>query len=297
VAGTYRWRAVYSGDANNLPAGPTDCGDPDEQVRVTLPAVPALTTSASPAVPLGGAIHDTAHLSDGSAPTGTITFRLYTPADEDCSGRPIFTSTVQVAGNGDYVSGSFVPGAAGAYRWIAEYSGDAHNEGAGPTTCGIEPEIAVVRTPDITPVTPAFATTASESPGVGLPVYDTAHLSGAVAPFGSITFALFGPEDTTCSGPPVFTSTAAVTGNGDYRSDPFVPPREGAYRWMAEFSGDALNAGSGPGICNEPGETVVVTAGHLTGGVAGGGVGPNVPRPSRPRPKRRPPRGHPIVTG
>jgi hypothetical protein len=292
--GVYRWVATYSGDANNRPAGPTGCDDPAEQVRVTVTAVPELTTSASDAVTLGGAIHDTAHLSDGSAPTGTITFRLYRPADTDCSGAAVFTSTVPVAGNGDYVSGAYVPTVAGAYRWVAEYSGDARNDGAGPTACSSQVELGIVRPPDIAPVTPAFGTTASGPPGVGAPLYDTAHLSGAIDPVGNITFSLFGPEDPTCSGPPVFTSVIAVMGNGDFRSASFVPPRPGTYRWVAAYSGDAMNAASGPGACNEAAETAVVS-----GVLAGSGVGPNVPRPARP-PARRTPRpagGRPIVTG
>ena len=63
-----------------------------------------LSTSASAAVTAGGAVHDTAHLSGGAAPTGTITFRLYGADDSDCSGDPVFTSTVKVSGNGDYDS-------------------------------------------------------------------------------------------------------------------------------------------------------------------------------------------------
>ena len=95
-----------------------------------------LTTSASAAVALGGAVRDTAHVSGGAALTGTITFRLYGRGDPDCSEDPIFTSTVQVAGNDDYVSEPYIPTGAGVYRWVATYSGDERNQGAGPTPCG-----------------------------------------------------------------------------------------------------------------------------------------------------------------
>src|SRR2546422_2798135 len=53
-AGTYHWRASYSGDPNKNPAGPTACADPAEAVVVTK-AAPALTTTASGSVPAGGA--------------------------------------------------------------------------------------------------------------------------------------------------------------------------------------------------------------------------------------------------
>jgi hypothetical protein len=93
------------------------------------PGATALTTLASPAVTLGGAISDTGTLSGGIAPTGTITFNLYGPDNATCAGPAIFTSTVSVNGNGIYSSASFTPTTAGIYRWIANYSGDANNPG------------------------------------------------------------------------------------------------------------------------------------------------------------------------
>src|SRR5207253_3629534 len=38
-AGTYHWRASYSGDPNNNPAGPTACADPAEAVVVDRKSV------------------------------------------------------------------------------------------------------------------------------------------------------------------------------------------------------------------------------------------------------------------
>lgn len=93
-----------------------------------------LTTQASPAVQMGGLIHDTATLSGGVAPTGTIVFELFGPNDATCTATPAFTSTVTVAGNGSYVSAGFTPISVGIYRWIATYSGDAVNA-ASATAC------------------------------------------------------------------------------------------------------------------------------------------------------------------
>lgn len=283
ASGTYRWVASYSGDTNNRPAGPSRCGETSEQVQVTLAADPQLITSASAAVPLGGAIHDTAFLSGGDTPTGTITFRLYTPDDSTCTGSPAFTLTVAVAGNGAYTSASFTPAPAGAYRWRASYSGDARNHPAA-TTCGDPAELVVVRPASITPVVPGFSTTASHPPHLGTPLYDTAHLSGAIDPGGAITFELFGPEDQTCSTAPVFATTVAVTGNGDYRSATFVVPQPGTYRWVAIYSGDAMNTPTGPTACGDSAETATVTS------VLGENIdrGPNVPPPPKPKPKPKP---------
>jgi len=102
-------------------------------------ATPTLNTQSSPSVALGEATFDTASLSGGSsvsAPTGTITFQLFGPNNDTCNGAPIFTSTVPVNGNGNYISGSFAPTTPGAYYWVASYSGDIDHNAAVSSTCG-----------------------------------------------------------------------------------------------------------------------------------------------------------------
>jgi len=297
ASGTYRWTATYSGDGNNNRVGPTDCGDPNEAVDVTVPADPSLITSASDAISLGGALHDTAILSGGSDPTGTITFKLYAPSDAPndtaCSGNAIFTSTVGVRGNGEYTSASFVPIAAGAYLWVAKYSGDHANHPAS-TACRDAGEIGVVRPPTITPVTPGLSTTVSPSPGIGEAMYDTAHLTGGIDPGGAITFRLFGPDDASCSAPRVFTAVTAVDGNDNYRSTPFTVVLPGTYRWVASYAGDATNNPVHT-ACGDPAETVTINATVEPEEPDG----PNVPVPPLPaKPKPKPPAPpKPIVTG
>jgi hypothetical protein len=110
-----------------------------------------LTTVATAEATLGEPISDTATLSGGDNPTGTITFNVYGPDDEDCSGESAFTSVVDVNGNGDYSSDptpsdpsdDFVPSAAGTYRWTADYSGDDNNE-AVSSECNAANEQSVV---------------------------------------------------------------------------------------------------------------------------------------------------------
>ena len=86
-----------------------------------------LLLAVNPRIYPGVAIHDTAVLSGGDAPTGTMTFHLYGPNDDTCTGDPIFASVVTVSGNGTYTSDPFTPTVPGVYRWIARYSGDANN--------------------------------------------------------------------------------------------------------------------------------------------------------------------------
>src|ERR671932_117568 len=99
--GDYSLGAHYSGDANNA-AADSPCGAPNETVSVAQ-ATPQLTTNATPAnATVGTPVHDVAHLSGGSSPTGTITYTLFGPHNAARTGAPIFTSTTPVNGNGDY---------------------------------------------------------------------------------------------------------------------------------------------------------------------------------------------------
>ena len=95
---------------------------------VAGPPVPALalSTTGSAPVALGAAIRDTALLSGGSSPTGTITFSLYAAGDTTCS-RALRQLTVPVHGSGSYVSPPVIPASPGSYQWVAGYSGDASN--------------------------------------------------------------------------------------------------------------------------------------------------------------------------
>ena len=251
--GTYRFVAVYSGDANNAAAGPTACNDPAEAVVVST-ANPTIVTAASPSVPVGGNITDTATLAGGVNPTGTITFQVFGPNNNTCAGIPAFTSTKAVAGNGNYTSAPFATPASGTYRFVATYSGDANNSPAGPTACLDPAEVS-----SGTNANPALATTVSAAVAVGAAINDTAILTGGFNPTGTITFALFGPNNATCAGTPVFTATRSVNGNGNYASAPFTPTAPGSYTFVATYSGDANNNAAGPTACNDPAETVIVS--------------------------------------
>ena len=249
--GTYRFVAEYSGDGSNQ-AVTTLCNDPGESVVVSQ-ATPALTTTASASVPVGGTLDDTATLSGGVGPSGTITFDLFGPNNATCTGTAIFTSTVTVAGNGNYTSASFTATTPGTYNFEASYSGDANNAAA-TAACGAAGESVTV-----TQAAPSIATTASAGVAVGGTVSDTATIAGGVAPTGSITFRLFGPGDNTCDNTPAFTTTTTVTGNGTYASAPFTTTKAGTYSFVADYSGDADNAAA-LSACGAANETVVVGA-------------------------------------
>jgi hypothetical protein len=250
AAGTYRWRATYSGDANNAQVVGA-CNDANESTTV-IKASPTLATTASASVVVGGSVNDSAGLAGGFNPIGTIAFALFGPGNPTCTGVPAFTSTILVNGNGNYGSGNFTPGLAGTYLWIAGYSSDANNNLAADA-CGAAGESVIVQK-----ATPTLAGTASPTVVVGNDVSDAAALAGGSNPTGSMTFMLFGPNDPTCSGAPAFTSAAiAVNGNGNYGSGPFTTSLAGTYLWIASYSGDANNNAVAT-ACGAPGQSVVV---------------------------------------
>jgi len=92
-----------------------------------VPVTLALSTAGSPSATLGGTIRDTAVLSGGSSPTGTITFALYSASDATCS-TVLHEATVAVSGDGSYVSPPVMPTSTGSYQWVASYGGDANNQ-------------------------------------------------------------------------------------------------------------------------------------------------------------------------
>jgi uncharacterized repeat protein (TIGR01451 family) len=250
AAGKYYWVASYSGDDNNKASTGT-CGDEGETSTIGKKTTSIGTAATSGTI--GDSISDTATLSGATGDAGgTITFNLYGPSDTPaCSGEPVYTNTVDVNGPGDYNSGDFTPDTAGSYYWVASYSGDPNNLSS-TGSCGDEGE-----TSTIDKATPSIVTSAT-SGSLGDAIHDVATLSGgANVPQGTITFNLYGPNDPSCDGEPVFTDTVSVDGNGDYQSADFTPDTQGTYYWVASYSGDVNNE-SATGSCGDDGETSIV---------------------------------------
>ena len=239
---------------------------------IIIKASPIVTTNASSAVTVGNPIHDSATISGGYNPTGNISFRIYGPDDDICA-TPIASyngtgvSSVTVAGNATYISANFTPSVPGDYRWIANYSGDTHNN-LTTNGCNATNESVVVSpipAPTPTPIKaiPTITTNASSAVTVGNPIHDSATLSGGDAPTGNISFRVYGPNDATCATPITSyngtgVSSVIVSGNATYASSNFTPSAPGTYRWIANYGGDANNASTTNG-CNATNESVVVS--------------------------------------
>jgi hypothetical protein len=220
---------------------------------------PTITTQATPSATAGETISDTATLLGTNAPiatvaTGTINFSLFGPDNATCSGTPVFTSSKPVSGNGSYTSDAYSTASPGVYSWVAFYSGDFNNNTA-TTACNDSGESSTVAK-----ARPTISTSATVSANIGGTISDTSTLSGGLAPTGTISFSLFGPNTGGCtSWTPLFTSSQLVNGDGNYKSSAFTPVLPGTYLWVASYNGDDNN-NMATTACNDAGETSTVTS-------------------------------------
>ena len=170
----------------------------------TTPSPTSFTLGTTPVT-----LTDSAVLSGGSTPTGTITFTLVAPG-----GSTVDTETVSVNGNGTYTTptGYTLPTSGtvtGTYQWNATYTSSNGNN-ATANDIGVTNEQVPV-----SPASPSITTTPSPTSfTLGTTtetLTDSAVLSGGYSPMGSITFTLVAPGGST-----VDTETISVNGNGTY---------------------------------------------------------------------------------
>lgn len=230
----YRPAGVTSGTRLHAPVNPNNdkfyglshvsfCYVPKARTKI-------VTKVAADTITIGGSVTDTASLSGGNNPTGTITFRVYGPNDATCSGAAVFTSTVPVSGNGNYTSGAFTPNAVGTYRWIASYSGDAGNFSSSGA-CGDPNEEVIVKK-----AKPQLGTAPNLLPN------DRATIAGLVGPSGgTLTFNLY--LNGTCAGAPAYTETQLVGANGAFNTNntSVRVTADATLSWIVTYSGDAKN--------------------------------------------------------
>jgi hypothetical protein len=233
---------------------PADNGKTFSCTITNTTAYPSIATEASPTTGTVGqalTVGDTATLSDGIDPTGSVHFALY--SDDQCT-----VPVAGVAGDGTISSGSasfstlWTPTAVGTYYWIASYAGDGENQPF-TTTCGDANEQIVIGK-----ATPDLVTNASGPVTIGDKIHDVATLSGGYPTLtGTVSFQVFAPGDTTCSTPIAVTPDQTVSGTGDYTSADYTTSKVGDYRWIAHYTGDTNNKAVDT-ACNDANETSTV---------------------------------------
>jgi hypothetical protein len=158
--------------------------------------------------------------------------------------------------NGPVPSGEYTIGEAGAYYWVATYSGDANNTGVS-SGCAAEPVVA-------DPAIPSLTTTPEPTSGVvGTTFKDKAVIGGlfGTQPGGRVSWTLYSRND--CSGKVASEGPVSVSGNGGYSTPAGArPAKPGTYYWVASYSGDPNNRALSSACAAEP--IVVVDPGRAS---------------------------------
>jgi uncharacterized repeat protein (TIGR01451 family)/LPXTG-motif cell wall-anchored protein len=295
-AGTYAWKATYTGDANN--SGSThECGSTtggNYEIHVIDPADPTIVTTATDATLAAGdgvtTISDTAVLSGLTEnATGDVTFTVYGPFEPGddivCSAETEAGMTTESFTGADggtaSVTGTIEVGDAGIYAWYANYGGDDNNNPVDHecgSTVGGNDEIS-----EVDPRQPAISTTATALVTLGVEegasgtITDSASLTGLTGDAeGSVTFRVYGPvapaqdggePDAVCEvqfGDDIVVALGDIDAEGNAtvtipEADQVTVTEPGYYFWVAEYTsttGDNLGVA---GTCGDEGETSLVT--------------------------------------
>jgi hypothetical protein len=220
AVGSVWWKATYVGD------GTDDSASTCVEVTVAQ-ATPTVTTTPSPTSvdPAPGDLADTATLAGGYNATGTITFKLFPPADATCAGTEVYSEAVTVNGDDDYSTtgtgtGDNTAALAGVWHWTADYDGDTNNA-AKSSLCADEAVPVYVDT------TVVYAGQTFDSDGGGTSTL-SANLSSIdpVCLSGDVTFTLtdagggtVGPFVVANVSPSTSVSTTQAIASGIYEVD------------------------------------------------------------------------------
>jgi hypothetical protein len=266
-AGTYYWRASYSGDALNE-SSTSACGS---EIVVVKPA--PLTTSLSTEGQSGAEIlvdkealvtdNATLNIENVATATGTVEYNVY--SDGQCEELATKAGEVIVT-EGKVPASNKVTLPEGVYYWRAAYSGDKSHEAA-TSVCGSEIEVVGAKT--------SLSTELTSEPESGTEievreenlVSDTAALSGenASKAEGSVEYKVY--SDSKCKNLVTEAGNVTVTKGSIPASEEVMLPA-GTYYWQAVYSGDSLNQPS-TSVCGT--EIATVTAASVTNTLSGGG--------------------------
>ncbi|WP_243257923.1 Ig-like domain repeat protein [Rhizobium skierniewicense] len=210
TAGSHSITAEYGGDTNNAAAT-------SAVIAVTVAqSAPTIVVSASDNNPdVGESVTFTATLSNGSSPSGTVTFKNGTNT----------LDTGNISSNiATYTTATLT---AGSHSITAEYGGDTNNAPA--TSAAIAVTVAVGQ------AAPTVVVSASDNnPDVGESVTFTATLSNGSAPSGNVTF-----KDGTNT---IGTGTISISISGTTATYTTTSLTAGSHSITAEYGGDTNNA-------------------------------------------------------
>jgi hypothetical protein len=249
TAGNYAFRAQYAGDGSNI--GSTSACEPFSVGKGTLNLSTQIhlgsdhltnydrnaSGNGSASVAINSVVHDVAFVSGavtGIAPTGPITFTMWSNGTCDGTGTALGTAGADEGGSGtrSVATSQLAPG---------DYSFKATIAEDGNYTSATSPCEAL----RVDKATPAIGTTPTVTPNDSTTFTSLAGTDDN--DFGTVTFSLYKNDSTCAAANVVFTSPAiTVTGNGDVLSTnntTYVidPTKEDDFYWQAVYSGDSSN--------------------------------------------------------
>ena len=244
AAGTYRWIATYSGDANYPPVHQRlqrRQRDVASSARRRPPSSPGHARRSPSAAPSPTPPRVTGAPA-GPAPPAPSPSPSSAPTTPPAPARPS-----SPAPTGPWPAARRPPPRSARSRPPRRHLPlDRHLQRrrqlpAGHQRCNDPNETSVV-----SPAAPTIVTTGHADGHRRQPDHRHRHRhrrpARRPAPTGTVTFTLFGPNDATCAGPPIFTSATRPLAGGPPRHrhlGPFTPTAPGTYRWIAAYSGDA----------------------------------------------------------
>ena len=241
AAGSYHFRAIYSGDSNYFGAQSGDLAEPLTVEKYT----PTVTTELSATtITLGGSITDTVTVtglpSPFPVPTGSVQFQVSTDG-----GATWTTFSTKTLVSGQAVSDSYTPLAAGDYLFRAVYTGDANYNGA-QSADDAEPLMVEKYTPTVTTQLSQTSIT------LGGSVTDMVTVTGLSSPFpmptGTVQFQVSSNGGTSWT----TFSTKTLDASGHATSDAYTPLAAGNYLFRALYLGDGNYNAAQSGDNDEP---------------------------------------------
>jgi hypothetical protein len=238
-AGNYSFDASYSGDANYA-STTSDC-EPFGVAKASPAVATAVDDSATSAAwngseMTGASAYDTSTVTGvaGFAPTGTVTYNLFT--NGTCS-YPATATAVSLGGGAVPSSSSTGALGAGSYSFDASYSGDPNYNGS---TSSCESFSLGDASPAVGTLVDDAATSGpwSGTEATGASAYDTATVTGVASftPTGTVRYSFF--DGNGCAGPAAAIDTVTLSGGTVPQSSSSGALGAGSYSFDASYSGD-----------------------------------------------------------
>ncbi len=257
--GIYTYQLSAPGD-DSYDAVTTICGVPAETIRVEVqPKVRTVVTS--PAIRPGSSISDKLTVEGLVGEPVTVNVNLYGPfasaAAIKCDVAPVWTGTVAVPADGDYLTAPTVLTTPGYYVYRETIAAGGFVRAA-ETSCNDAAETAIsIGTPKVLTQVSAQQTTPGSS------VTDSISVTGLGVVAATINVELWGPYPTreaiSCSGTPGWTGTVAAAGDGTYTTAPVPLTTAGYYTYRETIAGSPANDAAAT-ACSEATETTFAKA-------------------------------------